>query len=189
MWIAIDFVLILLPIGFVKPISQTFNQALQLKSESINTTSVWELQQDIAQLMTWAAGHGDTEALEWVNSNDPSKFTPYALYDIPGNAWGIGAMTNTTPYVYKAYDDYWDRVKSNVKAVYEKGLLPDAQWALWNERYENRDYYLGTKFTADPEVQKTWNLYKDRNAVDGKAMKEQVIDFHLPGEPYFEDQK
>ncbi|NOZ08363.1 MAG: cytochrome C [FCB group bacterium] len=150
---------------------------------------VWEIQQDMVELLTWAAEHGDAEAEEWVTSNSPAKFTPYALYDVPGNSWGIGAMTNTTPYVYKAYDDYWERVKLNVQAAYEKGLLSKDQWDLWLDRFENRDYYLGTQFTNNKAVQKTWNFYKDRKAVDGKAMKEQVINFKLPGQPYFEENK
>ncbi|MBC8215691.1 MAG: cytochrome C [Candidatus Marinimicrobia bacterium] len=146
---------------------------------------VWELQEDMVELITWAAEHGDHEAEKWVISNHPSKFVPYALYDIPGNAWGIGAKTNTTPFVYNEYSDYWDRVKANVKTAYEKGLLTKDQWNLWMDRYENKDHYLGLKYANDPKVVEKWDFYKERNAIDTKAFKEQAVQLKLPGKPFY----
>jgi len=146
---------------------------------------LWELQHNLAEMMEWAADHGDAEAEEWVNNNHPSKFVPYALYDIPGSAWGISSKNNTTPFVY-SYPDYWERIKSNVEAAYDHGLLSEAQWDLWMERYENRDHYLGLEYKDDPEVNKLWDMYKERNDIDTKAFKEQAVGLKLPGKPFTE---
>ncbi|GAB4337979.1 MAG: hypothetical protein Kow0037_21530 [Calditrichia bacterium] len=155
--------------------------ALMMGADYTQWHGVWEIQEDLAELITWAAEHGDPEAKKWVKSTSPDKFLTYPLYDIPGNAWGVNVMANTTPYVYKKYPDYWERVYKNVEAAYKKGLLSDKQWALWKKRYDNKEYYLGTKFNADS----TWNYYKELNDYDLKKMKEQVIDFKLPGAAYY----
>lgn len=144
---------------------------------------IWEVQEDLMQIIEWAADHGDQEAKEIFESASPSKFTTYTLYDIPGNAWGIGAKTNTTPYLYNAFPDYWNRIYANVEAAYNHDLLSDKQWQRWRDRFENKDHYLGLKYKDD--VDSTWNFYKERNAYDLKNMKEQVIDFKLPGKPFF----
>ena len=148
---------------------------------------IWDLQEDMVELIAWAAEHGDKEAEEWVESNHPSKFAPYALYDIPGSAWGIPTKTNTTPFVYKDNKDYWDRIKANVETVYKKGLLAEDQWDLWMKRYENKDHYLGLKYSSD--VDSTWNFYKERNALDTKAFKEQAVKLNLPGKSFWERKK
>ncbi|MCK4577539.1 MAG: cytochrome C [Candidatus Marinimicrobia bacterium] len=143
---------------------------------------IWELQEDMGELITWAAEHGDKEAERWVQSNHPTKFAPYALYDIPGSAWGISVKANTTPYVYR-YPDYWERIYANVETAYNKGLLSKSQWTLWLERYENRDHYLGLKYEADS----TFNIYKQHNDKDTKAFMEQVVNLELPGKSFIED--
>ncbi|OPX32070.1 cytochrome C [candidate division KSB1 bacterium 4484_188] len=142
---------------------------------------IWEIQEDLVELITWAAEHGDAEAKKWVDSNHPSKFATFALYDVPGNEWNIGVKTNTTPFLYNNYPDYWERIYQNVEAAYQHGLLSEKQWNLWLKRYKNKDYYLGLKFKADS----TWNYYKERNDYDFKKMKEQVIDLILPGKPFY----
>lgn len=142
---------------------------------------VWEVQEDLVELITWAAEHGDSEAKKWVASNHPSKFIPYALYDIPGTAWGISVKANTTPFVYNNYADYWDRIYANVEKAYKDGLLSKDQWNLWVDRYENRDHYLGYKYEADS----TWNFYKERNDIDIENMNKQVVDFMLPGKSFY----
>ena len=143
---------------------------------------IWEIQEDLGEVITWAAEHGDKEAQKWVKSTHPSKFITYALYDVPGTAWGINVKANTTPFVYNNYPDYWDRIYKNVEAAYKQGLLSKKQWDFWLERYENKEHYLGTKYKADS----TWNFYKERNDYDLARMKEQVIDFKLPGKPFYE---
>ncbi len=144
---------------------------------------IWELQHNLVEMITWAAEHGDKEAHKWVNNNHPSKFVPFALYDIPGNAWGISTMVNTTPFVY-SYEDYWDRVKSNVETAYNNGVLSEDQWELWMKRYENLDHYLGVKYKDNPEVKEAWNMYKERDAIDTKAFIKEAVNLKLPGKPF-----
>ena len=144
---------------------------------------IWDLQQSLMELYRWAAEHGDAEAKRWVNSNHPSKFVPYKLFDIPGSAWGISAVVNTTPFVYKAYPDYWDRIKANVETAYNEGWLSKDQWDLWMERYENLDHYQGTKYTDD--VQDLMDMYKQRNAKDTEAFTKQAVKLKLPGKEFY----
>jgi hypothetical protein len=142
---------------------------------------VWELQEDMAKLITWAAEHGDSEAKKWVDSNHPSKFSNYPLFDVPGTAWGINVKANTTPFLYNNYPDYWERIYLNVEAAYQKGLLSQKQWDLWLERYNNKDHYLGLKYKADS----TWKYYQELNDYDLQKMGEQVIDFSLPAGAFY----
>ena len=85
--------------------------------------------------------------------------------------------------MYNKYPDYWDRIYANVKTAYDRGLLSKIQWKRWEDRFENKDHYLGLKYTASTDS--TWNLYKERNDYDLKKMEEQVIDMKLPGKPFF----
>jgi len=143
---------------------------------------IWELQMDMNEMLTWAAEHGDKEAKEWVASNHPSKWVPFALYDVPGNAWGINSMSNKMPFVYNNYPDYWDRIYANVKTAFEAGLLSEKQWQLWSKRYENKEYYLGTKFNGDS----VYAYYKALDDIDTKAFQEQVVGLKLPGKPFWQ---
>jgi hydroxylamine dehydrogenase len=144
---------------------------------------IWEVQHDLIEVIKWAAEHGDSEAKVIAESVSPSKFITYALYDIPGTPWSINARANTTPYVYNTFPDYWDRVFANVKTAYEKKLLSQSQWDHWNKRFEKKDHYLGLKYTADTDS--TWNLYKKRHEYDLEQMNKQVVDYQLPGKPFF----
>ena len=146
---------------------------------------VWEVQEDLMEVIKWAAEHGDNEAKKRVRSTSPSKFTTYTLYDIPGTAWGISTHANTTPYLYNNYPDYWDRVYSNVETAYKQGLLSKKQWEHWLERFENKEYYLGTKFTADTDS--IFQFYKERNDYDIENMNKQVVDFEPPGKAFFKE--
>ena len=145
---------------------------------------IWELQQDMVEMITWAAEHGDAEAKQWVDSTHPSKFAPYALYDIPGSAWGIPTRTNTTPFLYNNYPDYWERVYANVETAYKNNLLSKDQWEHWLERYENRDHYLGTKYKDNDAVKEVFDMYKERNAKDKEAFTKQAVKLQLPGKPF-----
>ncbi|MBC8214277.1 MAG: cytochrome C [Candidatus Marinimicrobia bacterium] len=161
--------------------------ALMMGADFTQWHGIWEIQEDMVELITWAAEHGDHEAEKWVNSNDPAKFRPYALYDIPGNEWGINAKANTTPFVYNNHPDYWERVYKNVKKAYDEGLLTRDQWNLWLNRYENKDHFLGLKYTNDAKVDSTWNFYKDRNAIDKEAFIKQAVKLDLPGKSFYDD--
>lgn len=156
--------------------------ALMMGADYTQWHGIWEIQEDMNEMLTWAAEHGDAEAKAWVESNHPSKWVPYSLYDMPGNAWGINVMANTTPFVYNNYPDYWDRIYVNVEAAFEAGLLSEKQWLYWQKRYENKEHYLGAKYKADS----VFNFYKERNDVDTEAFKKQAVEFELPGKPFWE---
>ena len=142
---------------------------------------IWEIQDDVVNLMKFAAGAGYKEAQEWVNSNHPSKFVPFAIYDLPGNAWGVNTRVNLTPFIYKNNPDYWEEVRKNVKAAYERNLLSEEQWNLWEKRYEKKDYYLGTEF----DTQDVFDFYKNRNDIDTKAMFDQAVKQKAPAAKFY----
>ncbi|MBL7023734.1 MAG: cytochrome C, partial [Candidatus Marinimicrobia bacterium] len=99
----------------------------------------------------------------------------------------INAKANTTPFVYNNHPDYWERVYKNVKKAYDEGLLTRDQWNLWLNRYENKDHFLGLKYTNDAKVDSTWNFYKDRNAIDKEAFIKQAVKLDLPGKSFYDD--
>jgi hydroxylamine dehydrogenase len=150
--------------------------ALMMGADYTQWHGIWELQKDLVNMMTWAAEKGDPAAIRWVKSKDPIKFAPYALYDIPGNAFGINVLANTVPYVYTK-PDYWDKIKANVQTAYEHGLLSESQWLHWMKRYENKEHYLGTKYNADS----VFKIYQDRDNLDTKAFTKQAVELQLPG--------
>lgn len=157
--------------------------AIMMGADYTQWHGIWEVQLDLVELITWAAEKGDPEAKRWVNSNHPGKFIPYALYDIPGNAWGINSHANTTPFVYNNYSDYWERIYKNVEAAHQAGLLSDKQWQLWLKRYNDIEHYNGTKYTKDNDS--VYQFYLDRNSVDTEAFKKQAVDLNLPGKPFW----
>jgi len=105
------------------------------------------------------------------------------MYDFPGNEWGISTEKFKTPVLYKLIPDYWDKVKANVEEAFNHGLLTKEQWDMWMERYNNRDYYLGTKYPPHP----IFEAYKARNKKDLSELKKQAIGLKLPSQaPYDE---
>lgn len=155
--------------------------AIMMGADYTQWHGIWELQEDLGEMLTWAAEHGDSEASAWVQSTHPSKWVPYALYDLPGNAWGVNVLSNTLPFVYNAYPDYWERIHQNVQAAYEANLLSESQWQYWQARYENRDHYLGTKYEADS----LYNVYRRRDSLDTRAFTQQAVELKLPGAPFW----
>ena len=157
------------------------NGAEMMGADFTQWHGIWEIQEDMIELMKFAAEAGYKEAQEWVESNDPTKFVPYALYDVPGNAWGINTRANLTPYLYQKFPNYWEEVRKNVKAAFERGLLSEKQWLFWEKRYQNKEYYLGTKFNTDD----VFDFYKKRNDIDLEAMRKQVVEFEPPGRLFY----
>ncbi len=104
---------------------------------------IWELQENLIKIIEYGAEHGVPEAKEWMNSKDPNKFIMYALYDIPGSTWGPSALMYRGQLPMDRIPDYWEIVYQNVKAAYEKGLLTDKQWAMYEEIYQNKDKEIG----------------------------------------------
>jgi len=155
--------------------------AIMMGADFTQWHGIWDLQKDMVDLFSWAAERGDPEAKAWVNSKNPAKFVPYALYDFPGNAFGINPLSNLQPFVYTNFPDYWDRIYANVKTAYEKKLLSENQWNLWLKRFNNRDHYLGYKYNADS----VFNFYKSLDDIDTKAFTEQAVELKLPGKPFW----
>ncbi|MDZ7767525.1 MAG: hypothetical protein U5K00_24430 [Melioribacteraceae bacterium] len=158
--------------------------AIMMGADYTQWHGVWELQEALREMITWAAEHGDTEAKRWVDSNHPGKWVPFALYDIPGNAFGINSHANTTPFVYNNYPDYWERIYANVEKAYQENLLTKDQWALWLDRYENKDHYLGTKYVEQNDS--LYNHYKKLNDIDTKAFQKQAVELELPGKRFWQ---
>lgn len=157
--------------------------AIMMGADYTQWHGVWDMQKALVEMLTWAAEKGDPEAKRWVNSNHPGKFIPFALYDIPGNAWGINSHANTTPFVYNNYPDYWERIYQNVEAAHQAGLLSDKQWQLWLSRYNNKEHFDGTKYKADNDS--LYQFYLDRNVIDTKAFNKQAVELKLPGKPFW----
>ncbi|HOI28934.1 MAG TPA: multiheme c-type cytochrome [Melioribacteraceae bacterium] len=153
--------------------------AIMMGADYTQWHGVWELQHDLVELITWAAERGDQEAKQWVNSTHPTKFVPYPIFDIPGNAWGINVLSNTFPFLY-TYPDYWERIYSNVEEAHKNKLLSDTQWQFWQNRYNNKEHFLGTKYNADS----VFKFYKDRDAIDTKAFNDQAVNLKLPGKSF-----
>ena len=63
---------------------------------------------------------------------------------------------------------YWEAAYANVRTAYEAGLLSDAQWALYEELYENREVENGNVFPL-PEL---FQVHLDGKAADGAAAGE-----------------
>ena len=144
---------------------------------------VWEMQHKLQEMINWGAEHGDEEAKAMAENNSPTKYTPYKIYDFPGNEWGIGTEKYRTPVLYKIIPDYWDKVKANVEEAFNHGLLTKEQWDIWMERYNNRDHYLGTKYPPHP----IFEAYKARNKKDMSELKRQAIGLKLPSPTPYED--
>ena len=79
-------------------------------------------------------------------------------------------------------NDYWERVRANVKYAYEQGLLSKEQWALWEERYKNKEHYLGLKYKS-PDILKTYKKWLDK---DKEAFAKQAIKLKLPSPSFYE---
>ena len=71
--------------------------AIMMGADYTQWHGIWELQQDLVEIITRAAEHGDQEAKEWVKSSHPSKFIPYSLFDIQAMLGELMLLSNTTP--------------------------------------------------------------------------------------------
>jgi hypothetical protein len=155
--------------------------AMMMGADYTQWHGIWDIQKGMVEMLTWAAEKGDSEAKRWVESTDPIKFAPYALFDIPGNPWGINVLSNTLPYVYNAYPDYWDLIYANVKTVYDHNLLSEKQWQMWEKKYKDKEHYLGYKYNADS----VFKYYQDLDSKDTKAFTEQAVELKLPSKPFW----
>jgi hypothetical protein len=161
--------------------------AIMMGADYTQWHGIWDLQHDLMELIEYAADYGLPEAQAWMESPDPAKFWLYPFYDIPGSAWGIDTIAYrkseefTTKILMNRDEmpDYWDRVQSNVAAVYDHGLLTDDQWELWQELYANIDRENGQIFALPPD----FDLHTAGLAIDSQAVTDQVLELELPGQP------
>ncbi len=153
--------------------------AIMMGADYTQWHGIWELQENLIDMMNWAGDHGLKEAQAWQQDDSPLKFLLYPWYDVPGTAWGISAISNRNVWFYDSnnVEDYWKRAYANTEAAYKAGLLSDDQWALYEKLYENREEEMGLTFDLPPENEEFLaGLKKDKEAV------KQVQELELPGE-------
>ena len=109
---------------------------------------IWEIQENLVKIIQYGAEHGVAEAVAWRANTDPDKFNKlYPIYDIPGGSWGTStlAMRNSAMPMARI-NNYWETIYNNVKTAYEKNLLTEKQWNLYEEIYKNRETENGNQF-------------------------------------------
>ncbi len=111
---------------------------------------IWEVQENLVKIIQLGAEHGVPEAVRWLKNKNANKFTLYPLYDIPGSTWGPSILAFRGNMPMDRIADYWETVYENVKRAYEKGLLTDDEWNLYNEIYKNKDRELGRDVPLPP---------------------------------------
>jgi hydroxylamine dehydrogenase len=113
---------------------------------------IWELQENLAKLIQNGAEHGVPGARKWINSKDPNKFMKlYPLYDVPGGSWGPSAMAMRGNMPMDRIPGYWETVYANVRAAYEKGVLTEKQWDMYNKLFDDREAETGRQYEL-PEL-------------------------------------
>lgn len=141
---------------------------------------IWELQHDMQEMIAWGAERGVAEAKKIYESKSPAKFFTYKLYDYPGGLYAVTTPEQyNVPVLYKIIPNYWQKIKANVEAAYKAKLLTKAEWELWLNRYNNRDYYLGKKFPPHP-VFKDYNERRKKELVDKNSPLSKVMGLKLP---------
>ena len=150
--------------------------AMMMSADYTQWHGIWEMQLNLSEIIDNAAEHGVPDAVAWKKTQTPDKFFTFALYDIPGSAWGISTISYKVPWTYKKVPDYWEKVKQNVEAVYKHGMLSKDQWTLWSSMYDNKDHYLGLKY----EYPKYHEEYLRMLKMDVEAVKSQVLDYTAP---------
>ncbi|HCW92491.1 MAG TPA: cytochrome C, partial [Flexistipes sinusarabici] len=96
---------------------------------------IWELQHNLQEMIAWGAERGVEEAKKIYESNSPTKFFTYKIYDVPGGLYSLVTPEQfDVPMLYQVIPNYWEKVKANVKAAYEKGLITKETWERWLTR-------------------------------------------------------
>lgn len=145
---------------------------------------IWELQHDLQEMIAWGAEHGIEAAKKIYESDNPTKFFPYKLYDFPGSIYSIATQEQQgVPMLYKTIPNYWEKVKNNVEAAYKGGLLSKKAFDAWMKRYNNLDHYLGTKYGEHPIWKDHDNRrIKELNLKDPNSAIKKAIDVKLPSD-------
>jgi hypothetical protein len=161
--------------------------ALMMGADYTQWHGIWDLQEDLVEMIRYGAEHGLPEAEAWMASEDPEKFWLYPFYDVPGSAWGIDTIAyrlgeDWTTKIWmnrqgqEGLDAYWQAAYANVAAAYEAGLLSDEQWTLYQQLYENREVENGNVFSL-PDLMQDHLAGK---AVDDAAAAETGAGLELP---------
>jgi hypothetical protein len=162
--------------------------ALMMGADYTQWHGIWDLQHDLIEIIRYAAENGLPEGEAWMASDDPAKFWLYPFYDVPGSAWGIDTIAyrlgeDWTTKIWmnrdgqEGLDGYWEVAFANVQTAYEAGLLSDAQWALYQGLYENREIENGNTFPL-PDL---FQVHLDGKATDDAAAGEYGSGLSLPG--------
>jgi hypothetical protein len=140
-------------------------------------------------MIAWGAEHGVEEAKKIYESDSPTKFFPYAIYDIPGSIYSIvTAEQYNVPALYQIIPNYWEKVKANVEYAYKEGFLTKAKFDRWMERYNNKDKYLGKEFPPHP-LFKEYDERRKKELVGGDSALSKVLKLKLPSPAPFYDKK
>ena len=162
--------------------------ALMMGADYTQWHGIWDLQKDLVEIINYAADHGLPEGEAWVASDNPDKFWLYPFFDVPGSVWGIDTLAfrlgdDRTTNIWmnrngqEGLDAYWEAAFSNVEALYEAGLLSEAQWELYLTLYDNREVENGNTFPLPDLMQ----VHLDGKAADGAAAAEYGAGLDLPG--------
>ncbi len=161
--------------------------ALMMGADYTQWHGIWDLQEDLVEMIRYAAEHGLPEAEAWMASDDPAKFWLYPFFDLPGSVWGVDAIAyrmgdDWTTGLWmnrngrEGLDAYWDAARANVQALHEAGLLTDDQWEQCEELYENREFENGNVFPL-PDL---FQVHMDGKAADARAANEYGAGLVLP---------
>ena len=161
--------------------------AIMMGADYTQWHGIWDLQNDLMEVIEYAAENGLPEAEAWMKSPDPNKFWLYPFYDVPGSAWGIDTIAYRKSDEYTAkilmnrgtMPDYWDRARANVEAAHHQGVLSDDQWTLWQKLFDDKERQNGQIFALPPDFE----IHKAGLAADKEATTQQVLELELPGGP------
>jgi hypothetical protein len=140
-------------------------------------------------MIAWGAEHGVKEAKEIYESDSPTKFFTYKIYDLPGGIYSqVTSEQYDVPMLYKVIPNYWEKVQKNVEEAYKQGFLTKARYDRWMERYNNKDKYLGKKYGKHPVMTDYKERLKKELKVEGAPLKK-AIGLKLPSPAPYDDVK
>jgi hypothetical protein len=150
---------------------------------------IWELQHNLQEMIAWGAERGVEEAKKINESDSPTKFFTYKIYDVPGGLYSfVTPEQNDVPMLYQVIPNYWEKAKANVKAAYKQGLITEETWERWLTRYENKDKYLGKDY-AGHEIFQKYNERRKKELVDDDGPLSDAIGLDLPSKTPFEEKE
>jgi hypothetical protein len=163
--------------------------AAMMGADYVQWHGIWELQHNLQEMIAWGAEHGVKEAKEIYESDSPTKFFTYKIYDLPGGIYSqVTSEQYDVPMLYKVIPNYWEKVQKNVEEAYKQGFLTKARYDRWMERYNNKDKYLGKKYGKHPVMTDYKERLKKELKVEGAPLKK-AIGLKLPSPAPYDDVK